>query len=120
MLKTSRRPLLVAVLLLCIAASGLVAYSYLFVASNLAHVDMQYAATLTTSVTDSTVTLNAAVKNNGSPVRAGMTVDFYCSVDGGPSTYFATSLTDTGGVAQTTYAATYNRGYDFQAIVTIP
>ena len=121
MLKTSRKSLLVAVLLLCIAASGLVAYSYLFVTSNVEHVDMQYAAALSSSVTDSTVTLDAAVTNNGSPVRAGITVDFYLSIDGGANwTPLGSQQTDSGGIARAVYAATYNGGYDFKAVVTVP
>ena len=121
MLKTSRKSLLVAVLLLCIAASGLVAYSYLFVASDPVHVDMQYAATLTATVADSTVTLNAAVTNNGLPVRAGINVDFYYSIDGGVNwNLFASQLTDAGGLAHAVYATIYNGGYDFKAVVTIP
>jgi len=120
MLKTSKKALLIAVLSFCIVVSGYVAYSYLFVASNVVQVDMQYTVVLTSSVTDSAITLNAAVTNNSSPVRAGIVVDFYASVDGGPSSYFATALTDANGLAQTTYAVVYNGGYDFQAIVTIP
>jgi len=121
MLKTSRKPLLVVVMLLCIAGVSLLAYGYIFTLSNVAHVDVQYKADLSIlSVADSQITLSAAVTNNGAPVREGINVDFYCSVDGGPSTYFATSPTNSEGVAQATYAATGNGGYDFQAIVTIP
>jgi hypothetical protein len=120
MLKTSKKALLIAVLSLCIVASGYVAYSYLFVSSNVVSVNMQYSVALSSSVTDSTVTLTATVTNGGSPVRAGIVVDFYASIDGAPSSYFATALTDANGLAQTTYAVLYNGGYDFQAIVTIP
>ncbi len=120
MLKTSKKALLIAVLSLCVVASGYVAYSYLFVASNTVSVDMAYSVVLTSSVTDSAVTLSATVTNNGSPVRAGIVVDFYASVDNGDPSYFATALTDANGLAQTTYSVIYNGGYDFQAIVTIP
>lgn len=121
MLKTSRRPLLVVVLLLCIAAASLAAYSYIWVASNRVHVDIQYAVNLSTSVSDSSITLNAAVTNNGVPVRAGIVVDFYYSVNGGVDwVYFATQLTNAGGAAQAIYTATVNGGYDFKAVVTVP
>ena len=112
---------LVVVLLLCISGVSIPVYAYIFTNSNVVRVNVQYKVDLSIlSVVDSQITLNAAVTNNGTPVREGLIVDFYCSVDGGPSTYFATSLTDTGGVAQATYAATYNGGFDFQATVTIP
>lgn len=82
---------------------------------------MQYTVDLTIlSVIDSNVTLNAAVTNNGAPVRAGMMVDFYCSAGGGPWSWIASSLTDAGGIARATYTATYNGGYDFRAAVTVP
>ncbi len=120
MLKMSRKTLLAAVLLLSIAGGTMVAYSYLFVTSNVTHVDMQYSAVLTTTIVDSNVTLNAAVTNNGSPVRAGIVVDFYYSQNNGPWTYFATQLTNGAGVAQAVYSATINAGYDFKAVVTVP
>ena len=120
-MKTSRKPLLVVVLLLCIAGVSLVAYGSIFAGSNVAHVDVQYNVDLSIlSVVDSQITLNVAVTNNGVPVRAGIVVDFYYSLDGGPSTNFASSTTDAAGVAHATYQATGNGGYDFQAIVTIP
>lgn len=121
MLKTSRKPLLVAVLLLCIAAGGFAAYSYLFVTSNVVHVDVQYVAALTASVTGSTITLDAAVTNNAVPVGAGLNVDFYYSIDAGVTwTYFASQLTDSGGMAQAIYTVTVNGAYDFRAVVTVP
>jgi hypothetical protein len=120
MLKTSKKALLITVLSLCIVASGYVAYSYLFVSSNVVGVNMQYSVALTSSVTDSAVTLTATVTNGGSPARAGLIVDFYCSVDNGPSSYFATVLTDASGIAQTTYSVVYNGAYAFQAVVTVP
>jgi hypothetical protein len=107
--------------LLCVAGSSLVAYGYLFASSNTVQVNMQYKVDLSlVSVVDSAITLNAAVTYNGAPVRAGILVDFYISVDGGASTYFASSTTDAGGIAQTTYIATYNGKFDFQATVTVP
>jgi hypothetical protein len=120
MLKMHRKPLLIVALLLCIAGASSAAYCYLFVTSNTKHVDMQYKVDLSTSVTDSSITLNAAVTNNGILARAGITVDFYYSLGGGPWTYFATQLTDAAGLAQATYTATTNGGYDFEAIITVP
>ncbi len=98
-----------------------VAYGYFFATSNQVHVDVQYSVTLeSVSVVDSSITLKATVTNNGLPVRAGLTVDFYSSVDGGAMTYFTTQYTDDLGVAQAIYAVTSNGAYDFEAIVTIP
>lgn len=120
MLKTSRKPLLVVVLLLCIAGGSLTAYGYFFTESNVAHVDMQYAVALTVSVVDSNVTLYAAVTNNGSPVRAGLNVDFYCSYNNGDWAWFASRPTDATGTAQATFTTGSNGGYDFKATVTVP
>lgn len=120
-MKMLRKVLLVTVLLLCVGVVGFVAYGYIFASSNVVRVDVQYAVELSIlSVEDSQITLNAAVTNNGDAVRAGITVDFYCSVDGGYWTFFATSFTDAGGNAQAIYTVFYNGAYDFQAIVTIP
>lgn len=121
MLKVPRKPLLVVVLLLCVAGSSFVAYSMFWVSSNVVHVDMQYAVNLSaSSIAGSTITLSATVTNNGSPVTPGIGVDFYYSLNGGNWTYFATQYTGAGGVAQATYLVTANGGYDFEAIVAIP
>ncbi len=120
-METVRKGILVVTLLVCVLGGSLAAYGYIFVTSNSVRVEMQYGVTLSTvSVVDSTVTLNAAVTNNGSPVRAGINVDFYYSLNGGDWTYFASDLTDTGGVAQAIYNVTIPGGYDFRAIVTVP
>lgn len=116
-----RKVSLVAVLLLCISGASLVAYSYIWATSNVVHVEVQYAVDLTVlSVEDSDITLSAAVTNDGAPVRLGIIVDFYCSVDGGNWTHFVTSFTNAGGVAQATYAAANNGAYDFKAVATVP
>lgn len=121
MLKVPRKSLLVVVLLLGIAGGSFAAYSMFWVSSNVVHVDMQYAVVLSSSsIVDSSITLSAAVTNNGSPVRAGIGVDFYYSLNGGDWTYFTTQYTGAGGVAQAIYLVTANGGYDFEAIVTIP
>ena len=98
-----------------------VTYGALFITSNSVHVDIQYSVTLSNSVVDSEITLNAEVSNNGNPVEAGYNVDFYYSVDGGTTwVYIDSQLTDRFGVAQAIFEATTNGGYDFQAIVTVP
>jgi len=119
LLMNSRKSLLFIAVLLCLAGSSLTAYA-LYAQSNIVHVDMQYAAVLTSSVADSTITLNAAVTYNGAPVRAGINVDFYYSLDGGVYAYFATGSTDAAGVAQAIYTVTQNGGYDFQATIIVP
>lgn len=111
---------MVAIVLLCIAGSS-IAYSMFWVTSNTVHVDSQYNVVLSSSVSFSTVTLNAAVTNNGAPVGSGITVDFYYSTNGGVDwTYFNTGFTDAGGVAHAVYTVIANGGYDFRAVVTIP
>ena len=115
-----RKRLLVVGLLFSLAGGGLAAYCYVYAISNVVHVDMQYTVVLSSSVADATVTLNAAVTNNGYPVRAGINVDFYYSLNGVDYTLFTSQLTDTDGVAQAIYPAAFNGGYDFKAIVTVP
>ena len=120
--KNSKKTLLRIAILLSLAGVFLtVTYGIIFITSNSVHVDIQYSVTLSNSVIDSEITLNAAVSNNGSPVGAGYNVDFSYSVDGGTNwIWFDYQPTDTAGVAQTIYTATTNGGYDFQAIVTVP
>lgn len=119
MLKNTRKSLLIVAVFLCLAGSTLTAYA-LYAQSNIVHVDMQYAAALTSSVADSTITLKAAVTYNSAPVKAGINVDFYYSLDKGEFTYFATGPTDAAGVAQAIYTVTQNGGYDFKATVVVP
>ncbi len=88
------------------------------VASNIVHVDIQYAVALTLSVSKNRVSLTATVTNNGNPVGAGINVEFYYSLDGGDWTYFATQPTNHRGVARTTYKLTVDGAYSFQAIVS--
>jgi hypothetical protein len=116
----SRKPLLLFVFLLCLTGGSLAAYGLIFAESAVVHVDMQYSVVLSNSVADSAVTLNAAVTNNGNPVRAGINVDFYYSLNGGAWTYIDSQLTDAVGVAHATYLVMVNGGYDFKAIVTVP
>ncbi len=122
MLKMHRKPLLIVGLLLSIAGVSLVAYGMIFAISDPVHVDVKYAVKLETlSVVNSVITLKATVTNTGPGlVGPGLIVDFYVSIDGGTSTFFATQLTDAAGLAQTTYTATGNGGYDFKAILTVP
>jgi hypothetical protein len=120
-INNSKKKLLRVAILLCAAAAvTAVTCGMIFVQSNTEHVDMGYLTDLSTTVTDSAVTLTATVTNNGNPVRAGLNVDFYCSADGGTSSMFASQLTDSSGIAQVVYTATINGGYDFYAIVTVP
>jgi len=101
-------------------AGSLATYGYLVAESDLVHVEMQYAVALSVSVVDSSVTLDAAVTNNGSPVREGLSVDFYCSYNNGGFAWFANQPTDVDGVAHTTFTTTINGGYDFKAYVNVP
>ncbi len=120
MLRMSRKPLSVLILLLCIAGVGIAA-AYIFAVSNVVHVDISYGAALSGSTTDSSITLTATVTNGASPARAGIVVDFYYSIDSGATwTFFASQATDASGVATATYNATANGSYDFRATATIP
>jgi hypothetical protein len=118
MLKMSGKSLLTLVLLLCIAGSSLVAYGMFWVTSNIVHVDMQYTVVLSSSASNSVVSLTARVRNNDKPVGAGINVAFYYSLNGGIWTYFATQSTSRGGVAHATYTVTANGAYNFKAIVS--
>lgn len=122
MMKNSRKLFLTVVSLLCVAGVAVaITAGMIFITSNVTHVEIQYTVTLSSSVVDSEITLNAEVKNNGNPVGAGINVDFYYSVDGGTNwVYINYQPTDTAGVAQTIYTATANGGYDFRAIATVP
>lgn len=121
-MKNSKKTMLRVAILLCLAGIILtIAYGMIFITSNSVHVDVQYSVNLSHSVEDSVVTLKATVSNNDNPVGAGYTVDFYCSVDGGANwIHFDSQLTEASGVAQSTYTATTNGGYDFRAIATVP
>jgi len=120
MLKTSRKSLLVVALLLCIGGGSLAAYGFIFVDSNIVNVDMQYAVALSSLVTDSTVTLDAAVTYGPNPARAGLNVDFYYSLNGDPWKYFDSKTTDAGGIARSVFLANQTGAYQFYATVTVP
>jgi hypothetical protein len=108
MVKISRKPLLVLPLLLCAAGFSLFAYAYIYSQSNVVEVDMEYNVNLeVVSVADS-------------PVRDGIAVDFYISVNEGPFTDFATLTTDDTGAAQLIYTPEFNGRFDFKAVATIP
>jgi hypothetical protein len=119
-LKIKKIGLGIGVLLFSVVCS-LTAYGTLFPTSNLVNVSAGYNVVLSETVTDSQVALKAVVTNNGEPVRAGLNVDFYVSTDGTVTWYnFASVITDSDGIAQTTYVIVYNGSYDFKAVVTIP
>jgi hypothetical protein len=121
MVKISRKPLLVLPLLLCAAGFSLFAYAYIYSQSNVVEVDMEYNVNLeVVSVVDSQITLKATVTNGVDPVRDGIAVDFYISVNEGPFTDFATLTTDDTGVAQLIYTPEFNGRFDFKAVATIP
>ena len=121
-MENSKKKVLRVVLLVCFAGVlSAATYGAIFIASNQIHVDVLYAVDLSHTVADSDVTLDAAVTNDGIPVGAGYTVDFYVSADGGIGwAHFDSQPTDVNGVATTTYTATTNGGYDFKAIATVP
>ncbi len=118
MLKMSRKSLLVVALLLCLAGNGLAVNGMFWVTSNIVHVDLRYTVALSSSTSNSVVSLTAKVRENGKPAGAGINVAFCYSVDGIDWTYFATQPTNHGGVAHATFAMTDNRTYNFNAIVT--
>jgi hypothetical protein len=62
--------------------------------------------------------LTARVRQNGNPVGAGISVDFYYSFNGGDWIYFANGATNRGGVARATYRVNANGAYDFKAIAS--
>ena len=117
-LKITRKSLLTIATLLCIAGSTLAGYGMFQVASNIVHVDIQYAVDLIISVSKNRATLTATVTNNGNPVGAGINVEFYYSLDGGDWIHFATVSTNHRGVAHTSYRFTVDGVYDFEAIVS--
>ena len=104
--------------LLCIAGSSLACYGTFWVTSNIVHVDVQYSVALSYSVRRDRVSLTASVTNNGSPVGAGINVEFYYSLNGGEWTNFTTVPTNHRGVARATYRITVDGEYDFEAIVS--
>ena len=118
---SNKKLLRVAISLFAATALITVTCGMIFINSNTVHVDMQYSNTLSSSVTDTAVTLTATVTNGGVPVGAGYNVDFYVSADGGAVwANFASVSTDSTGVAEVVYTATVNGGYDFYATVTVP
>jgi hypothetical protein len=118
MLNPTKKTLVAVVLLLCISGSGLTAYGMFWVTSNIEHVDMQYSVELSISGSNRAVSLTARVRHNGNPVRAGISVDFYYSFNGGDWIYFANGATNRGGVARATYRVNANGAYDFKAIAS--
>ncbi len=119
-MKNHKKISLAIIFLVCIIGVSSSAYALLFATSNITHVDVNYSVALSQTVTDSQVALTATVTNNGA-VRAGINVDFYCSIDSGNSWYnFASVPTDSSGVALATYTISANGAYDFMATATIP
>ncbi len=119
-MKTSRKSLLVVASLLCLTGGSLAAYGFIFVDSNIVDVDMQYAVALSSSVTDSSVTLSAAVTYGSSPARVGLNVDFYYSLNGAPWVYFDSKTTNAEGIAESVFSATQAGAYQFYATLTVP
>jgi hypothetical protein len=120
MMKMNRKYSIVAVALIAIMCVGIV-YAAFTVTSNTVYVDMKYTVSLTTfSISNSAITLNAAVKNNGVAIGSGINVGFYYSLDGGAWTGFDTKPTDAGGVAQSVFTVTAIGGYAFEARADIP
>lgn len=111
--------MLVVVCLLLVGGS-LAAYSLFWITSNTVHVDIRCTVVLSFSASDSDVSFNAVVRNNGRPAGAGINVDFYYSLNNGNWTHFATHPTNRGGVANARYTVTANGGYDFKAVASIP
>lgn len=94
------------------ATSGLI-----LVTSNVVHVDVEYTVSLSVSASSTAILLTARVRFNGNPVRGGINVDFYYSLNGADWIYFATETTNRGGVARVTYAVTVDGTYNFTAKV---
>lgn len=118
-MKPSRESLLVVVLLLMMGGH-LAVHGMFWVTSNTAHVDMQYTVTLSAAVSDSVVSLTAAVRNDGRPAGGGINVGFYYSVNSSDWIHFATQPTNRGGVTHARYIVTANGAYDFKATADIP
>jgi len=122
-MKMFRKSLLLVISMLCITGGFFAAYGASFwVTSPSVRVDVQYSVSLSTfSIVGGQITLNALVANGVNPVGAGISVDFYYSLNNGVDwTYIETKTTDAGGIAQSTYVATQNGVYDFKAIAAIP
>lgn len=118
-LKMSKKSLLVVVCLLCIAGNSLAGYSAFMVTSNIVHIDIQYAVTLSYSVSRNHASLTATVTNNGNPVGPRISVEFYYSINSGDWIYFTTESTNNRGVARTRLTLTTPGNYDFRAIVSL-
>jgi hypothetical protein len=105
-------------LLLCIAGASLATNGLIFVTSNIVHVDVEYTVLLSASASNTKISLTARVKFNGTPVGAGVNIDFYYSLNGGEWIYFATEATNPGGIAHVIYTATVEGAYNFTAKVS--
>jgi hypothetical protein len=116
-----KRMLVLALAIIAVGATA--AYAAFTVTSNVVHMNMAYSVTLTATPSNSNVALLANVTNGGTLVN-GIPVDFYVSISNGPWTFVATVSTGSGafatGYAGTTYVATSNVGYDFEAIANVP
>jgi hypothetical protein len=119
MLSKKKKLGILSIGLIAFAVAVMAAYS---VYSNVAGVTLNYQVALTIpSVSGSTITLQAAVTNNGNPVGSGMTVHFWLSnVNGDLGDYLGYAYTDGNGNAWMTYNANNNGDWYFRARVDVP
>ncbi len=118
MLKKFEDLLVLIILFLCLVGGGLTASGMFWVTSNIVHVDIQYTVALSVSGGGRNVILNAKVSLNGAPAGAGINVDFYYSFNGGDWVYFASDVTNGGGIARATFRIMANGAYSFKATVS--
>ena len=118
LLKNGNKTLLLFLLFLCIAGASLATSGLILVTSNIVHVDVEYTVLLSASASNTRILLTARVRFNGTPVGAGVNVDFYYSLNGGDWIYFATEATNAGGIAHVRYTATVDGAYNFTATVS--
>jgi hypothetical protein len=119
LLKHSKKPFAAFTLFIALAGASLVTSGLIVISSNIVHVDVEYTVLLSASASNTNILLTARVRFNGSPVGAGINVDFYYSLNGGDWIYFASETTNHGGVARVRYTATIEGAYNFTATVSL-
>jgi hypothetical protein len=122
MLKGKRKLLLASVLIAFVAVG--VAYAAFQVVSNIVYVSMDYTVTLSTSTTNSIVTLTAYV-TNGTIAENGIRVDFYWyNYTTSAWNWFDYEYTGANGWSSgycfSTFTAKANVQYAFKAVASVP
>ncbi len=94
-------------------------YGMFWIVSNIVHVDIGYVVSLSHSASRNVISLNAMVRYNGKPAGAGISVNFYYSLDSGNWIYFTTQPTNRAGIARAKFTVTLPGEYDFRATVSV-